>query len=105
MTAHRDLRSEFPHYDAPSSQISEAPACTRLWRAVLARALRDLQRIGENPTADVGDLGAEDVPFTIVWFAPDNPDFIAVCRMADYEPRYVLRKAAPILAKARRKLN
>jgi hypothetical protein len=105
MTAHRDLRSEFPQYDAPSSQITEAPACTRLWRAVLARALRDLQRISESPIPDGGDMDAEDIPFTIVWFSSDNPDFIAVCRMADYEPRYVLRKAAPILAKARQRVN
>lgn len=105
MTAHRNLRSDLPQYDAPSSQITEAPACTRLWRAVLARALRDLQRIGESPISESSDMDAEDVPYTIVWFAPDNPDFIEVCRMADYEPRYVLRKAAPILAKARKRLN
>lgn len=105
MTAHRDLRSESPFFDTPATQISEAPACTRLWRAVLARALRDLQRISENPIPDGGDMDAEDVPFTIVWFSTDNPDFIAVCRMADYEPRYVLRKAAPILARARQRLN
>jgi hypothetical protein len=64
-----------------------------LWKAVILQALIDLQSNSRKKIANTYRIKA------LIWFNPNNSEFIQVCNWADLNPEYVYQKAKKIKEK------
>lgn len=70
-----------------------APGERALWRAVITQTLMDASSNSKKVIDKVERARA------LAWFSLRNPDFLAVCSLADMEPKYVLQKVKEAISR------
>lgn len=80
----------FSHYEV-NSTLDKIQKYDFLWKSVLSQAVIDAVSNCKKTESIVEKHRA------IAWLSDLNQDFIDVCRLANYDPKYVQRKVQPTL--------